>query len=291
MFQERIRRVYPYLPPSHQVIADFLLNRYQDAAFMSGSQLAQRLQVDAATVVRFSQRLGYTGYPELRHEIQERVRREIQARYQPLSAEEPPEELFRRIIRNECELLAQMVVLNATAEIDQLVERLTQARHIYLLSGGVEAHLAALFADLLRQQNLEARMVPPGLYTTAEALLQIESGDVALGIVLHNDYAEIAAPIRLARERGAFTVALVDNPSSELARMAEQVITCPRSEASTTSRFTCALVILLAIVQMLQVLHPETGSKDRVDQLQQTIATLESVRREVASSSYRNRLG
>lgn len=278
MFQERIRRVYPFLPPSHQVIADFLLNRYQDAAFMSGSQLAQRLQVDAATVVRFSQRLGYAGYPELRQEIQERVRQEIQARYQPLSDQEEPEALFRRIIHNECEFLAQSTMLNDAQEIHHLVERLAHARRIYLLGEGIEGHLIAIFATLLKQQGMDVRVVSAGLYDTAEAILEIEPEDLLMAAFLREGGAELAAAIRLAREAGALTVALVDQPSSELARAAEMVIACPQGGPSSLSRYTCTLVTLLAIAQMLQVLHPQPAAEERSRRLRQTIAELEAAR-------------
>ncbi len=48
---------------------------------MNGSMLSQRLDVDPATVTRFAQRLGYTGYPELLREIQELVKEELKAAY------------------------------------------------------------------------------------------------------------------------------------------------------------------------------------------------------------------
>jgi DNA-binding MurR/RpiR family transcriptional regulator len=46
-------------------LADFLLDSYVEASFMTASELAQELNLDAATVVRFSQQLGYSGYPKL----------------------------------------------------------------------------------------------------------------------------------------------------------------------------------------------------------------------------------
>jgi DNA-binding MurR/RpiR family transcriptional regulator len=44
-------------------------------------RIAQRLEVDPATVTRFAQRLGYAGYPELLREVQELVKEELKAAY------------------------------------------------------------------------------------------------------------------------------------------------------------------------------------------------------------------
>jgi DNA-binding MurR/RpiR family transcriptional regulator len=81
MFRERIAQHYERLGPNQKRIADFLTQEYREAAFMNGSGLSQRLEVDPATVTRFAQRLGYAGYPELRREIQELVKEELKAAY------------------------------------------------------------------------------------------------------------------------------------------------------------------------------------------------------------------
>ena len=81
MFQERIAQQYARLGRNQKRIADFLTQNYREAAFMNGSSLSQRLEVDPATVTRFAQRLGYTGYPELLREIQELVKDELKAAY------------------------------------------------------------------------------------------------------------------------------------------------------------------------------------------------------------------
>jgi len=81
MFREKIQQNYDDLTPSFRKLADFMLQNQLDAAFMTATELANRLGVDAATVVRFAQELGYTGFRELSKEIQEVVRSELKASY------------------------------------------------------------------------------------------------------------------------------------------------------------------------------------------------------------------
>ena len=60
-YESRIRRARPGLSPSFIRLADFLLDSYAHAAFLTATELAHVLDVDPATVVRFSQQLGYRG--------------------------------------------------------------------------------------------------------------------------------------------------------------------------------------------------------------------------------------
>ena len=78
-FKERISHKYGELPPSFRKLADFILTSHQRAAFMSASRIARYLGLDVATVTRFSQHLGYEGYVELSHEIQDQVLDEMRA--------------------------------------------------------------------------------------------------------------------------------------------------------------------------------------------------------------------
>ncbi len=73
-YEERIRQERSNMSKSFARLADFLLNSYVEAAFMTASELAHALNLDAATVVRFSQHLGYDGFPKLQREIRQRVK-------------------------------------------------------------------------------------------------------------------------------------------------------------------------------------------------------------------------
>ena len=77
LYEDRIRRERPEMSKSFAKLADFLLNSYIEAAFMTASELAHALDLDAATVVRFSQFLGYSGFPELQREIRSRVKNDL----------------------------------------------------------------------------------------------------------------------------------------------------------------------------------------------------------------------
>jgi len=76
-YEEKIRQEAPKMSRSFIHLADFLLNSYIDASLMTANEIATILNLDAATVVRFAQSLGYSGFPQLQREIQDRVKRDL----------------------------------------------------------------------------------------------------------------------------------------------------------------------------------------------------------------------
>ncbi len=69
-FKERVSEARAKgFTPSFNKVAEYIENNMLNAALSTASMLARSNEVDPATVVRMSQRLGYRGYPELRAEL------------------------------------------------------------------------------------------------------------------------------------------------------------------------------------------------------------------------------
>ncbi len=52
-----------------KLIARFILEDYDKAAFMTASKLGKTVQVSESTVVRFATQLGYDGYPSMQRAL------------------------------------------------------------------------------------------------------------------------------------------------------------------------------------------------------------------------------
>ena len=62
-----------------KLIARFILENYDKAAFMTASKLGKTVQVSESTVVRFATQLGYEGYPSMQRALQEMIRGRVRS--------------------------------------------------------------------------------------------------------------------------------------------------------------------------------------------------------------------
>src|SRR5262249_58181588 len=62
----RLGTLAPSLRESERKIADYILARPEEIIYLSVTELADRTDTSEATVIRFAQRLGYSGYAALK---------------------------------------------------------------------------------------------------------------------------------------------------------------------------------------------------------------------------------
>ncbi len=260
MYRERIAQVYNQLSPSYRRIADFLLNNYREAAFMTAAELGQAVDVDTTTVVRCAQRLGYNGYPELIRDVQMQVKGELQSVYAPLEGDISPTATWQRSLLRDIENLQQVLGLSGET-VGALADTLKSARRILVLGAGYSGYLGEAFAAALRHLSIAADYVPAEVMSQAFALVQAGQGDVAIGISTSPYAGEVSVALQLAKERGAKTVGIFGSYASPIARVAELKVFAPAASAGPYASMTAIAAVLTAILQIVSLSNPDSFAR------------------------------
>lgn len=256
MYRLRIRDQYDHLSRSYRKVADFVLSRYYEVAFMTAAQLAFVVDVDTTTVVRFSQRLGYDGYPELLHDIREQVKAEIYAVYEPAPlAPDDPGAVFARRAEIERHAISQMVVHSPPDHVVRTVAMLARARRILLVGDG-HAHAVAVMAAIqLSHFGLEAHACDDDSALLAGALAALEVGDLVIGISASEHGREVARAIDYARSRGVATIGVVGSLASPVNRACDWVIYAPVVDAGPLPGVVPLAAALSALISAYAASH------------------------------------
>jgi DNA-binding MurR/RpiR family transcriptional regulator len=258
MFQEKIAQCYARLGRNQKKIADFLTQRYHEAAFINAYALSQRLEVDPATVTRFAQRLGYSGYPELLHEIQEMVKKELKMAYRPSVEQTEEADLFLNALAQEKENLERAMTHLRGETITEVVSSLLAARTIYVVAHGLARGPAQTFVAQLRGLlGMPAELVPSDHVDAAIGLSDVNRQDVVVGVTLaalHHDTAQL---LRLARSKGAKTIGLSISHTSPVASIADKILVCPGESTSGMPSTASLSAVLDALFQVLTLEQPQ----------------------------------
>ena len=71
---KQIQKRFSKLSKGQKLIAQYIVENYDKAAFMTASKLADKVGVSESTVVRFANALGFDGYPQLQKNLKEIVK-------------------------------------------------------------------------------------------------------------------------------------------------------------------------------------------------------------------------
>ncbi|HEY74352.1 MAG: hypothetical protein DRJ03_12150 [Chloroflexi bacterium] len=259
MFRERIQANYKDLTPSFRKLADFILQQPLDIAFMTATEVAHMMGVDAATVVRFAQHLGYSGFRELVKEIQRVIKAELMASY--TTALDTPDDagLFRNLLENERNNLS-LAQARLTEQANTVLPALLGAQRIWVLGQGACAHLAALCAFSLREIGLPAISIAPDPLGAAANLNRAGAEDVVVVFSFTGMDLEVADVISFARQREAKTLAFSASPITAAALAAETVIICPGPTQVHAPSFTGLAAMITVLVAAFTARYPEKAA-------------------------------
>ncbi|MFN2109600.1 MAG: MurR/RpiR family transcriptional regulator [Anaerolineae bacterium] len=226
MFQDRIRENYENLTPGFRKLADFIMNSTLDAAFLTATELSRRVGVDPATVVRFAQELGYSGYRELSREVKHYVRDQVTETYRKAGEAESVETLLHSLVENTAQNIQHFVTTDL-ANVVKTVEILKSASHIWFTGEFTGYDLAAFMTKKFRAYGVPASVFYPGMNETASVLPQMQPGEVLVTFVGNEPNLDTGYAIQLAREKGIQTIAVTSSGVALPARKAELTIIVP----------------------------------------------------------------
>ena len=233
-------------------IANFILESYDKAAFMTASRLGKRVGVSESTVVRFAAELGYDGYPDMQKSLQKMIRNRLTSvqRIEVTNDRLGDQDLLSMVLQSDIEKIRQTLEELDRDAFDRAVDAIVAAKKIYIL--GVRSS-AALASFLYFYCNLIFENVALVSANTAseifESLLRVGPGDVVIGVSFPRYSSRTVQAMSFARDRGADTVAITDSEASPLAPICRHTLRARSDMAS----FVDSLVAPLSLVNALLV--------------------------------------
>jgi DNA-binding MurR/RpiR family transcriptional regulator len=220
------------------------------------------VDVDTTTVVRFAQRLGYPGYPELIADIQEQVKVELSRTYTPPAEEEhTPGASVQQLIADDRSNLEKTQAYNSLDIIETVMDALRVAPRIVITGESYAAPIAASFAEMLKDAGLPVVYVGGDVYERARAVAHLVRREVVIGMTPLEGPSGVASLLRFARSEGAVTVAFGPSQTSQAARAAEHLLYAPGETEGTIPSLTGLYSLCMAIAQTLAKQNAEAVAK------------------------------
>ena len=267
---DRLNQSGKRLSKGHRKIAQYIVEHYDKAVFMTASRLGESVGVSESTVVRFASAMGYEGYPQLQRSLQELVSHRLTANQRfEMSTEIDPREALNVVLKSDVQnLRATMEQMDITV-FEDVVNRLLSARAIYVMGLRSAAPLAQFMGYYLNYIFDNVHLVSSGATDVFEEISKLQENDVLVGISFPRYSTRTLEAMRFAKRCGAQVVAITDGPMSPLADMADATLTARTDMASFVDSLAAPLSLINALLVALG-LH-------RKDALTQHFRQLESI--------------
>ena len=181
----RINERYKSLSKGQKLLAAYITDNYDQAAFLTASRLGQAVGVSESTVVRFASQLGYKGYPEFQRAMGELVQSKLHDvhRMEDVYGRISQSEILETVLKSDMERIKNTLENIDAHAFDLAVDMILDARRIYVLGIRSCGSLAEFLAFYLNMMFDDVRL----LHTSSssellEQMVRIGKEDVMIGI-------------------------------------------------------------------------------------------------------------
>jgi DNA-binding MurR/RpiR family transcriptional regulator len=250
-----IRARFDEFSRSQKDVAQYIVDHLDEAAFQTAEELARRANTSSSTVVRFSQALGFEGFPELQQAARDEYRRQVgggalngapqPATVAPLFSLDHTE--FEAALAADHVNVEDTAHKLSRADVETAIDAIVSAEKVLIAGTDQMAFFASYLRHLLMLLDIRAEVVASPSQEALGRLSRIDDRTLVVGLSAGRPHPLITRTMKLARHRKATTLAITDATLSEVARLARIRL----YYSSNTPAFVRSHTALLSIIQAL----------------------------------------
>lgn len=281
-----IQNKMPKLSKGHKLIASFILEHYDKAAYLTASKLGEIVGVSESTVVRFAIEFNYDGYPKLQKALEELIKNKLTTvQRMEVTADKisgKQKSILKTVLQEDLDNIKNTLEQINEQEFERAVDVILESKRIYILGIRSSGALASFLGFYLNLMFDNVNLV----YTNSasevfEQMLRVAANDVVIGISFPRYSKKTVRAMEYANARGATVIAITDGNSSPLVKYAHYSLIAKSNMVS----FVDSVVAPMSIINALLV----SISMKKKNEISQNFENLESIWNEYQVYNYDNR--
>ena len=245
-----IQTSFHRLSKGQKIIAQYIMNNYDKAAFMTAARLGEVVGVSESTVVRFANTIGYEGYPQLQKQLQEMVRTKLTTvqRIEMTSDFSNKDSVLKNILKSDMENIRATMEEIDISSFDGAVKAIIEAKSVYIIGLRSSSTLSEFLGFYLNFLRDNVHVVTYTIGDIFEQLFRIGKGDLVIGITFPRYSARTIKAFEYVKSRGATTIAVTDSILSPLSSNADYTLIAKSNMESFVDSIVAPLSLLNALL-------------------------------------------
>lgn len=247
-----------------RVLASYITESYDKAAFMTASKLGKTVGVSESTVVRFAVELGYDGYPSMQKAMQEMVLNRLTSvqRIEVANDRIGNQDVVSMVLQSDADKLRQTAELVNREDFRTAVKKIREARRIYILGARSAAPLANFLGYYLDFMFNNVRIITAsGASEVFEKMIGLDERDVVVAFSFPRYSAATVKGAQYCRAAGATVIGFTDSRLSPLGQNSDYVIVAKSDMVSLVDTLVAPLSVINALIVALASGQEQTLAK------------------------------
>ena len=248
---EKIKSIYPTLSKGQKKIANAIINDYDKTAYLTAAKLGQLVGVSESTVVRFADELGFEGYSQFQHAVQELVRTKLtpNQRIEVTKQRIGRGDVIDSVMESDINKIKYTYERLNRKAFSEAVDAILSAKTLYITGARSSEPLARLLSYNLSLISDQVRLVvPTSSAEVFEQMFSVGEDDTLIAFSFPRYSTKMVKAVKYARQKGAKVVVFTDSDISPLAEYAHCLLTAQSDMASYMDTLVAPMSIINAII-------------------------------------------
>ena len=240
----------PTFSKGQRLIAKYILEYYDKAAFMTANRLGKTVGVSESTVVRFAVELGYDGYPRMQKAMQEMVLNRLTSvqRIEVANDRIGDQDVVSMVLQADMEKLRQTGETLNREDFNAAVDAVLKAKKVYMMGVRSAAPLANFLGYYLNYMFNNVQIITASGSEMFEKIVGITSEDALVAISFPRYSSSTAKGAQYCRSTGATVIGLTDTRMSPLGQNADHVLIAKSDMVSLVDSLVAPLSVINAMI-------------------------------------------
>ncbi len=248
---ELLQKSAPTFSKGQRLIARYIQESYDKAAFMTANKLGKTVGVSESTVVRFAVELGFDGYPAMQKAMQEMVLNRLTSlqRIEVTNDRIGDQDVVSMVIQSDVEKLRLTGETLSRDEFHAAVEAILNGKRVYILGVRSVAPLANFLGYYLNYMFHNVHIVTAsGTVEMFEKIVGIHRDDVVIAFSFPRYSAATVKAAEYCRSTGATVIAITDKRESPVGQCSDHVLCAKSDMVSLVDSLVAPLSVINALI-------------------------------------------
>lgn len=262
-----IRLLYNEMGKAEKQIADWIEQNPGKIISMSIVELAEQCKCSEATIVRFSKRLGLSGYQELKISLAS----EGGSSYVSTNIKDDDSayDIYTKVCNDIYMSLEKTKKSLKPESMALAAEKICKAKKIVIFGLGNSASVAIDASHKFLRAGLSAVAYTDN-HMQVIAASHLSDGDIAIAISHSGSSRDIVEALKIAKDHGAATIAITNSGKSPILKQADIVLSTTADETRYNILALNSRIVQLAIIDSLYFYVVNNQSESTISSIKET---------------------
>lgn len=247
--KDKIEKNFSSLPQNQRKIAEYFIDNFDKIPFLTVHQISESTEASVASIVRFAQRVGFSGFSEMRIAITDSLQTKLKHKQTfPLFDKRKADgDILTSVANIDIKNINDTLSLIEREKFDEAIDLILKSKRIFTAGLGISYLLAEILAYQLTQVSLDSSVLKHTHTVFQEQILYMNKSDLLITFSFPPYSIETIDAAQFAKRRGIKVISVTNKQSSPITFHSEISLTVNSENMLFTNSFAAISVLINAV--------------------------------------------